>query len=360
MKQKGWVLATGGGGRDHDALAVVRALAVVGYKPAVAVSEPLSVAAASRYCARAVPVPPTRDPDFAAAIRSEVERGDYLTVLPTSEETLLALGEKSELVDKVRLAEAARIAGFEVPPSREFSSVQKLRNAASTFSYPIVVKPTVRRYAPFRVDSAAQLEERTISESSVMVQPFLEEQMQVVSGVMWRGELVAAVHEQWLRSYPHPTGLACASETITPRPELEDRIVSLVGGYEGIFNVQFLGRYLIDVNLRVQSSHSMAVASGVNLVAIYCDLLRGETVNRVRGEPGKFYRWLEGDLRHLLTGMRSGRLSIKEALAALRPRRGAVHMVESLNDPMPMLVRLRYAGRRLRDSEGFAATGELR
>ncbi|MGH2678726.1 MAG: hypothetical protein ACRDHB_10260, partial [Actinomycetota bacterium] len=111
-----------------------------------------------------------------------------------------------------------------------------------------------------------------------MVQPFLDEPLRAVSGVMWREELIAAAHERWIRIWPRDCGLASAAVTVEPEADLEDRLTRLLQGYEGLFCVQLAGPHLLDVNLRVHSSLPLGIAAGVNMVAIYCDLLRGEVV----------------------------------------------------------------------------------
>jgi hypothetical protein len=93
------------------------------------------------------------------------------------------------------------------------------------------------------------------------------------------------------------------------------------------------------------------VAAGVNSVALHCDLLRGIPVPEQRARPGHFYRWLEGDVRHMLKAWQSGRMSAPQVVAALRPRWGAAHSIESLADPTPMLVRLSYGASRRHMSE---------
>lgn len=70
----------------------------------------------------------------------------------------------------------------------------------------------------------------------------------------------------------------------------------------------------------------------------------------MRGRPGVFFRWLEGDVRHLLKAVRVGQMSAEQALRELAPRRGTAHSTESLSDPGPMVNRLWYATRRLANS----------
>ena len=121
----------------------------------------------------------------------------------------------------------------------------------------------------------------------------------------------------------------------------------MLDGYEGIFCAQFIGPYLIDINLRMYSTHPLAVKAGVNLAGLYCDLKRGEKVAGVRARPGAFFRWLEGDIRHVLHAKKAGRMTWAEAARALRPRLRTAHSTESLTDPGPLLSRVFYASGRM-------------
>jgi hypothetical protein len=176
---------------------------------------------------------------------------------------------------------------------------------------------------------------------------------------MWKGRLVAAVHERWLRIWPPRAGLASAAETAAPDLALEARLIELMEGYDGIFCAQLAGPYLFDLNLRVHSSHPLGVAAGVNLVALYCDLLREAEVpdETLRPRTGAFYRWLEGDVRHLAKSLTSKETTLGSAAISLRPRRHAAHSTESLRDPGPMVSRLLYAASRVHLSEATRKLG---
>jgi predicted ATP-grasp superfamily ATP-dependent carboligase len=346
-----WVLVSdGGNGRSRDAVAAVRALAAAGYRPAVTVPSGSWMDAPSRHVGRRIRLPRAEDPGFAAAIRAELACPPYLTFLPASESALLAMGtDFVHLLDKAQLPAAAEAAGLSVPPQIAFPDVGDLHDAAGSLRYPVVVKPTVRRYWAFRADSAADLLGRAPEDGPVVVQPFLDDPLGAISGVVWRGELVAAAHERWIRIWPRDCGLACAAMTVPPDRDLEDRLIRLLQGYEGIFCAQLAGRHLLDVNLRVHSSHPLAMAGGVNLVGLLCDLLDGRDVAPVRARPGAFFRWIEGDLRHLGGSVLRGDISLGDAARALRPVRGTAHSLESVTDPWPMTVRVLDAvGRRLR------------
>jgi hypothetical protein len=339
---RGSVLVTDGAdGRGRDVVAAVRGLAAGGYLPVATVATWSWRSAPSRYCARRVQLPPVTDPSYADAVREELASGRHLTVIPASEDALVALGVSvPELLDKAVMERAAERAGLAVPTSRRFDDRRDLVASAGTLDYPVVVKPTMRRYWAYRVDRPDQLLAGLAEDGPVLVQRYVEAPLRAISGVVWKGHLVAAVHERWLRIWPAHCGLASAAETVSPDPDLERRLVALLSGYEGIFCAQFVGEYLIDLNLRIHSSHPLAVAAGVNVVALYCDLLRGEEVRPVRARPGVFYRWLEGDVRHVARAVREGRLDVRQAVQALRPRRGTAHSTESLLDPLPIAERI--------------------
>jgi hypothetical protein len=355
-ERKGAVLVTDGGAAgSRDCLAAVRALHAAGYEVDVTVSEGTSRQAVSRHVRSRHAIPSVNDPAYPAEVERIAAAGGYVTVLPVSEASLIALSSHlpliAELGDKEGLAQAASRAGLTVPESRTFASVDEMLSEASSLDYPVAVKPLVRTFTAFRAGSAKDLDRVRAVSGPVMVQPWIEGELRAVSGVMWKGRLVVSCHERWLRVWPWPAGLACAAVTTQPDPVLEAAMERLLEGYDGIFCAQLVGGRLFDLNLRIHSSHSLAVVAGANLVAIYCDLLRGARVAELRARPGHFYRWLEGDVRHVLKAWRSHRMTALDALMALRPRTGAAHSTESLTDPAPMLVRLLYGAARTHLSE---------
>ena len=137
------------------------------------------------------------------------------------------------------------------------------------------------------------------------------------------GKGVASGHRRHTRISPFPRGTAAAAETVSPEVDLECRREALLAGYQGFFHLGLAGPYLLDVNPRVQATLPVGISAGVNLVALYCDLLRGRSVEPVRAPPGHFYRWIEGDVRSVLESVRNGRMSVLSAVRALAPRKGA-------------------------------------
>jgi hypothetical protein len=339
------VLVTADGPYLRDPVAAIRGLAAAGYRSGLAVSSGSSLATASRFCGRRVDVPGCREPDYRQAIDDAVRTGGYLTVIPTSEAARHGIGVTvPELLDKTKMAARAEQVGIPSPPTRVIGTRKELLAAAAELEYPVIVKPSVHTFTASWVDSPRSLATIEVDDGPVVVQPFLQG-LNAITGVTWKGRLVAAVHERWLRIWPYRCGVASAAVTIRPDEEREARVVRLLEGYEGCFQAQFAGPYLLDVNLQVGSTHPLAVAAGVNLAGIYCDLVRGESLKEVRGRSGVFFRWLEGDFRSLITSVRVGEASPAAALRELRPRIGAAHSTESLTDPGPMLRRLAYIAR---------------
>jgi biotin carboxylase len=249
-------------------------------------------------------------------------------------------------MDKVSCARAAVAAGMSVPPSRTFGSTGELVAAAAELDYPVVIKPALKRYAATRVDSPDRLAAALKQEGPVIVQPFLSDRLRAVVGLMWNGELRLAVHLDYVRVWPMPCGTTASAVTVAPDEDTEAGLIKLLGGYNGIFHAEFAGDYLLDLNPRVHGTLPLALGAGVNLPASYCRLVTGENVAARRGETGKFFRWMEGDVRSVLRNVREGRMGIGGAVQALKPHPGAIHSYESLSDPGPMLARLAFAARR--------------
>lgn len=353
MGSLGWVLVSDGtSGPNRSTLAAVRALASAGYRPAVTLSGDGSMAAVSRFCDRTLPIAYVDDPGYAKAIRAETSARPYVTVLLTSDAALQALQAPGHhLVDKVRLAADARAAGLDVPSSRPYQDIHALVDAADELEYPCVVKPalrTQRRHMPARrVDTAGQLRQLPRLPGPLVVQRLVEGDIHSVAGVVWRGQLKAVVHQAHLRIWPPQCGDACYAVTTAPAPALERSLLTLLGDYEGIFQAEFVGPHLLDLNPRVYGSLPLSVAAGVNLVGIFCDLLRGVDVPPVRARDGVVYHWWEGDVRHVASRWRAGESSLSQSARALRLRDAFTRDNPVLGDPRPSLYRWGHVTRAL-------------
>jgi hypothetical protein len=169
--------------------------------------------------------------------------------------------------------------------------------------------------------------------------------MCAVVGVMWRGELKAVVHQQHVRIWPRQCGDACYAVTTAPIPAPEKGLQTMLGNYDGIFQAEFAGSSLVDLNPRVYGSLPLAVSAGVNLVGVYCDLLRGVDVPTLRGRVGAEYHWWVGDARHLGARWWSGETTLAESVRALGLHQVLSRDNPALRDPRPALERSRYVSR---------------
>lgn len=335
-------------GQNRAAVSAVRALGRSGFRPVVSTCGRYSVAACSRHCMDRIHLPAASETGYAEALHRELQTGTYLTVLPASDVALLAVGGPgADLVHKGVLAERAKAAGLETLPGRVFGSVAQLRNESDQQTYPLLVKSAVKSgqgdLQAQRIDHPAQLGELPDTGSEMIVQPFVAQPLRAVAGVTWEGAFLALAHQRYERLWPPQAGVGAVAVTVEPDYALEEPLLRLLSGHNGIFQAQFVGPYLVDLNPRVYGSISLAVAAGANLPAIAAEAARGRVSGSVRARLGVRYRWLEGDLRNLIGRRRAGQAGSAEVLRQLRPRSGTAHSIESITDPLPGLLRLSYA-----------------
>jgi predicted ATP-grasp superfamily ATP-dependent carboligase len=348
-------------------LAAVRALRRGGYEPWLAMSVPSAYAARSRATAGAVAVPDAgTDPDgFVAALAAAAERLHVAAVLPGTETSLTALAGREgdfpdgvvlgvppreiveRAVDKGLLAGLAAKAGLKVPETRVVAQAD-----LDGISYPAVVKPVtssvrvdgaLRLGWVRRIDSPAELRAALewMPGDSLLVQPFLEGSLSAACGVFWEGRLLCVEHQVAWRIWPPDCGVSSYAETVPRDVELEQRIAKLLAeiGWSGIFELQFIrrpeGDYVIDLNTRFYGSLALAVRSGLNLPAIWVDLLLGRSPRIGEYRVGVHYRSEQRDARAIVHGFRAGRRV--EALRACLPRPRTAHGIFSARDPLPFL-----------------------
>lgn len=335
-------------GQNRAALATVRALAAADVETVVTVAGGHSIAGASRFCAGTVQVPAAGTPPYAQALRHHISEVGYRAVFPASDAALVALDDPvAELVDKAVMPDRAREAGLAVLPQWRFETGPELIAASDDLEFPVVVKPTEKSgIGSMQAMKAAEPDDlRRLAghQTPLIVQPYEDSPLTAISGVTWDGRLLAIAQQRSSRLWPVGAGVACAAETVDPDASFEEPLTRLLAGHQGVFQVQFLGPYLIDVNPRVYGSLPLAVAAGANLPAIAFRAAEGVTGDLVRARAGVRYRWLEGDLRNLAQQVRRGSIGMGAAARAGLPHRGTAYSLESLRDPKPWVARLRYA-----------------
>lgn len=368
-------------------LAGVRGLRARGYEPWVAVVTPSSYAARSRDSAGAVRVPdPAVDRDaYVAALAREAQALGVRAVIPGTEVGLVALaGSQSafpeEIVvgsgdaatvaratDKVELEKLAAEAGLRTP-STICVTAEEARSGLEV-PLPAIVKaprtstPTdgggfaiagARRAVTRNelIDAIAALPGRL-----ALVQPALDGELAAVAGVAWKGQVVATSHQVATRVFPPGAGISGFAETVHRDPDLDASVARLIEaiGWSGIFQAQFIRstteNYLIDLNPRIYGSLALAIAAGLNLPAIWADLLVGRKPTVGDYRAGVRFRSEERELAALGKAIGAGEWGL--AAAILRPHRATTHAVASLRDPLPLLT---LARRLKRARAAFAAS----
>ncbi|GAY12234.1 ATP-grasp domain-containing protein [Pseudonocardia sp. N23] len=362
-------------GVEHaGGLAALRGLAAAGYEPWAATDDMSSYGALSRSSGGVVEVAdPRLDAErFARDLVEAAARIGAVAVLPGTEAGLIALGRHRDLfpgdvavgapdvddtvaaLDKDALAGLAARAGFRTPPTLRLSAADV---AAADITFPVVVKPvrselvTDDGLARFEVTQAAHRAELASTLAALpgregLVQPYLSGRIRTVNGVAWKGETLTTVHKLAERTWPADCGVVTWAETVERDEQLEAAARALIAelGWSGLFNLQLIEsgphHYLIDVNPRMYHSLGLAVAAGVNLPAMWTDLLLGERPEVAEYSRGVRFR-SEEDVRSLWAMFRAGKRGA--AIRGLLPHARTTHAVASVADPRPLAAVVRRA-----------------
>ena len=355
------VLVTDGGSTAaRSTLAAVRALAAGGYEPWVTTPGARTIASASRRCAGTVVTARADHPDYVTDVKRAVQDHDFATVMIASDASLVALAAPGHrLVRKDEVSRLAGLVGLPLLDERVLETAEEVVSAAGELVYPLAVKPVERQMGSspvLRVETPETLVRRA-ADAPLLVQHWVDVPLSAYSGVMHEGRMLAVLAQQGERLWPTDAGTSTYARTIATDPAKVAALEVMLAEHEGVFQAQFLGSSLIDLNPRVYGSLPLAVKAGLNLPAIYVNALLGRPQHIPRPRLGVRYRWLEGDVRHVVSGLRSGRLDLRAAARALAPHRGTAHSTESLVDAGPMLRRMRTVGRdAVRQLRGGAET----
>jgi hypothetical protein len=352
-------------------LGSARALRVAGHVPWVAVAQEGTYVSRSRTVAGCDLIPdPYGHPAEATAraIAAIAARRGAGVVLPATEAALRALTGREHLfepgvvvgtapvgaldiaVDKVAVGALASAAGLDSLPSVEVSAAD-MNERADDLPLPGVAK--ARSSVSELADGSLSLAGTHLVDDVESVRRVVEARPEIpwlvqrrvsgtlaaIGGVAWQGRLVCAVHQVSLRIWPPEAGITAFAVTVEPDEGRERALERLLGeiGWSGVFGLQFLlaegHAYPIDFNPRIYGSISLAIAAGLNLPAIWTDLLLGREPDVGAYRVGVGYRTDSTDARALLAAWRSGGRA--EALRGALPRRRTAHAVFSLRDPWP-------------------------
>jgi predicted ATP-grasp superfamily ATP-dependent carboligase len=363
--------------QERFALAACRTLGTAGYS-VVAVADVTPAAGHWSRCAaeRHVLVDPRRDPagfvDGLAAI-ARAGSGEAPLLFPGTDAALMAVSSRrarldpfafiglpphdvvDACTDKIRLQDASRKAGVAAPEAVVCSALSEAPAAAEELGYPVVLKAQ-RTF--FELNGRVQQRGSTLADDRAAVErlaarfglPFLVQKAirgdaYSAAGVATEEGLLAFAVARYIRTWPPEGGNVAFAETVEPPTGLGDAVGGLMAdlGWRGIFELELMrdedGRFhAIDLNPRLYGSLALASAAGTPFAAIWCDHLVGAPPPRqTTARPGVRYRWEEADLRYAIFRAKEGR--IREALAAVAPRRRVTHAYFQLTDPAPLLAR---------------------
>ena len=357
----------------RSTVATCECLARHGYRVGAATSDPPAPGQWSWHVSsRLTLVDPREEPRrFAEQVAEASLSGDFATVLPGSDASLLALSDhrdvfadaarlslpRPDVVDRcvnklTMLADTAE-AGFAAPLSIACDDADEARSTAARLGYPVLLKPrqTVfedrggrrQRQTAIVVDEAALLEAIPGFGLPCLVQRFERGDTVSIAGVAAGDRLLAITYSRYFRTWPPAAGPVSSSRTEAPPEDLVARVAALVRtlGWQGIFELELIERAegdfaAIDFNPRLYGSIALAARAGAPIPAVWCDwVLRHEAVE-CAAASGVYYRWEEAEAGNALWRLREGR--IRDALAVLRPRRPLARAYLRWSDPAPAIV----------------------
>lgn len=377
---------------ERSILAAIRALQRAGYDVAGASHTRLAAGQWSRSCRRRVQVADPRiDAElFVEQLRAELQRRPCDVLLAGSDTALLAISRRRERLRELTelglpgpavversltrecLAEAAARTGMTPATSIRCDGIEQALAAASQLGFPLVLKSVHAATAGAHAVRAAPKGRIVRSASDLvealpdfpgeqLLQRYVAGELISFAGVTATGRLLGCAVARYRRTWPPDGGSVSFGETIVPPPGLMEATRGLLAdiGWEGIFELELIRTPAqesafvpIDLNPRPYGSLALATAAGAPLAAIWCNWLLRREPGTMQGppvcaQPGFSYRWEDGDLRHMWHELRGGRW--RAALAPLRPHRGVTHAHFQSSDPLPLLARALYLGKRSQD-----------
>jgi predicted ATP-grasp superfamily ATP-dependent carboligase len=368
---------------ERSMLAVCRSLHTAGYEVTATSSTALATAKWSRSCSRRLHVAnPRKDADmFVEHLRRELARHSYATLICGGDSALFAVSQARDALQPLTdlglppravvtralsresLAQTAEQAGLASTLSIRCVDLEQALAAADELGFPVVLKSPEAasaedRAAPGSPKSRIVATNADLAKAApafgegLLVQRWMPGDLISVGGVIAGGRILAAVVARYERMWPPEGGSVSFGEAITPPPGLEDSVQRLLNAieWEGIFELEVIqarsgGFAPIDFNPRPYGSLAAATSAGVPLAAIWCDWLLGRDPQPAYARAGCRYRWEDADLRHLAWQMRRG--NYRAAAATMLPHRRVTHAHFQLSDPLPLLARWLYLGKRL-------------
>ena len=386
-------------GEQRAALAVVRSLGRAGYRCLIASKSGRSLAGASRYALRDLPLPDAlAEPQgFVAAVESLVRNEQVDLLIPITDPAALALlpvrgrldparipfpdlAAFRQISDKAAVTSAAAEVGMAVPVQRVVASRDDSATPqAAPLRFPLVIKPARsigesqgRRmklgveYATDAADLGRRIQELPDAAFPVLLQERITGPGVGLFVLRWQGETIARFAHRRLREKPPSGGVSVCRESIAIDTELARRTDLLLDrfGWSGVAMIEFKldaatgTPYLMEINGRFWGSLQLAVDAGVDFPRLLAEAALGQHPAPVQHyRLGVRSRWWMGDVDVLLARLlhsdaalalpadAPGRLrAIAEFLRLWWP--GDISEVQRWRDPAPGLLELKQWFRR--------------
>lgn len=374
-------------------LATCRSLHTAGYEVTAASSTTLAAAQWSRSCSHRLRIVDARESSerFIEQLRKELALHPYGTLIAGSDSSLLAISQMRERIETLTelglpsrstveramhrelLAQAAEQVGLHAATSIRCENLEQALVAAEQLGFPLALKSVDAAQSVAQavesvpkgqvVGTVAELTAAAAQfRDGMLLQRWVAGDVVSLGGVFAEERLLGVAMSRYQRMWPAQSGSVTFSETVSPSSRLLDAVTQLmrVIGWEGIFELELIQSdpdtfTPIDLNPRPYGSMALASAAGVSLAAIWCDWLLGletspahaalQLNNTALARPEVRYRWEDGDLRNLVAQLRQRRY--RAAIRVLRPHRQVAHAHFQRVDPLPLLARTLYLGKRL-------------
>jgi protein-tyrosine-phosphatase/predicted ATP-grasp superfamily ATP-dependent carboligase len=276
------------------------------------------------------------DGQFEETLMELLNRYDYDTIIPTTDESLIAIAPMDDalrqrvypgcprpevvrtVLDKRLTLQAAEECGISVPIDHRIRSLAELAKRRNNLRFPIVAKPASKEvevnYALRHFQNYDQVRDAFLTDPGLgrhLFQEYCEGYGVGIEILVWNDEIHAVFQHRRLKELPHTGGVSVLAEAQTPDPDLVESSVKLLRRlhWQGVAMVEY--RYdpvtrravLMEVNGRYWGSLPVSVHAGVEFPYYEWQLAHGwAKAGPVPAyAPGRRALWRTGDAMRSLS-----------------------------------------------------------
>ena len=281
---------------------------------------------------------PTDDEGWAVIYPNQEEYSRLTTIVPTPNKELF-----DAVIDKGCLAEYAEQYGVPIPEIFRPRSYEEALDLCDQLPYPVLLKSR-RSWGGIgirKVNNADELPEGLKEFIDLpIIQEYIEGEDLELTILCNHGNPIAGSVYKSLRNFPLPYGPPIACRTISNGSLLQTGLEFLKKlNYHGVAHLDFRvdrrdGKAkLLDFNPRIAGTNDISIRSGVDFAFMLYKLASGEQIQPCFNyKVGLEFRWLTGELRHLLQA--------KNKLRTIGDLLHWRHVVTDfpLSDPVPNII----------------------